>query len=299
MVLVVNRLISPGSEHTPAQRLETDYAPIGEGNAFGRSGSKQVGFGISFASSPKWSPTIGLLPTLKGKTPRSLVPFGYSRDQREGEGESLLGVVMSGSWPMATLSSEATQRFGEGAGGGGGFGKAPWGCLGQSSWGSGHGERGQPRPAPETGQGFLWKWAGGRFRRSGRRSGPRKMCWHFPARPSLPGERDCQGPGCLAQKEVFRKRKRFAGFERNNGIRAPIKNQRLFVENASFPPEASCLARCLLPVRRRKRKKWPSRKLGFSRRFRKSLKLMAAALGLEPRTPRSRVWCATNCTTRQ
>ncbi len=28
-------------------------------------------------------------------------------------------------------------------------------------------------------------------------------------------------------------------------------------------------------------------------------KKMAAALGLEPRTPRSRIWCATNCTTRQ
>ena len=29
------------------------------------------------------------------------------------------------------------------------------------------------------------------------------------------------------------------------------------------------------------------------------LVLLAAALGLEPRTPTFRVWCATNCTTRQ
>src|SRR6202789_3011750 len=34
--------------------------------------------------------------------------------------------------------------------------------------------------------------------------------------------------------------------------------------------------------------------VAFRRKGRK-----AAALGLEPRTPRSRIWCATNCTTRQ
>ncbi|CAB4242584.1 conserved protein of unknown function [Methylacidimicrobium sp. AP8] len=132
-VLVVNRLLSPGSEHALAQWLETDYVPDGRGERI-RPVWKQNG---RVRVDPRflwpWYRTLdeligqkerieeGLFARLRdlfslkpemvfydltssyfeGEGPEGLAQYGYSRDQREGNRQILLGVVMANGWPIA------------------------------------------------------------------------------------------------------------------------------------------------------------------------------------------------------
>ncbi|MDD2676632.1 MAG: IS1634 family transposase [Methylacidiphilaceae bacterium] len=132
-VLVVNRLLSPGSEHALAQWLETDYVPDGRGERI-RPVWKQNGrVRVDHRFLWPWYRTLdeligrkerieeGLFARLRdlfslkpemvfydltssyfeGEGPEGLAQYGYSRDQREGNRQILLGVVMANGWPIA------------------------------------------------------------------------------------------------------------------------------------------------------------------------------------------------------
>ena len=132
-VLVANRLISPGSEHALSRWLETDYVPDRRGERIRPVWKENGRVRVDHRFLWPWYRTLdelierkqemeaGLFARLRdlfslqpemvfydltssyfeGEGPEELAQFGYSRDQREGNRQILLGVVMAGGWPIA------------------------------------------------------------------------------------------------------------------------------------------------------------------------------------------------------
>lgn len=132
-VLVANRLCAPGSEHALSRWLDTDYVPDGQGERIRPVWKENGRVRVDHRFLWSWYRALdeliekkeriesGLFHRLRdlfslqpemvfydltssyfeGRGPEELARFGYSRDQREGNRQILLGVVMANGWPIA------------------------------------------------------------------------------------------------------------------------------------------------------------------------------------------------------